>query len=77
MSCVAGGAETLGPGGNFAVESVAIFAWNGWQLSCGIGGNFAVEYAHDQHGLHTAQIADLLALDPRTVAYWLTQDHYR
>jgi len=43
MSCVAGGAETLGPGGYFAMESVATFTWNQWQLCRGIDGNFRVE----------------------------------
>ena len=32
---------------------------------------------HDHDGLHISQIASSLALDPRTVAYWLAQDHYR
>ena len=32
-------------GGNFAMDSVATFAWNGWQLCRGMGGNFRVEYA--------------------------------
>ena len=36
-----------------------------------------IKQLHDQDGLHVWQIADILALDPRTVAYWLTQDHYR
>jgi hypothetical protein len=31
--------------GNFAMESVASFAWNRWQLSYGTGGNFRAEYA--------------------------------
>jgi hypothetical protein len=43
MICVAGGAEALRLGGNFAVESVAALPWNQWQLSCGISGNFHVE----------------------------------
>jgi hypothetical protein len=33
-------------GGSFAVESVAAFAWNGWQASSGISGNLGLEYAH-------------------------------
>ena len=32
-------------GGSFAVESVAAFAWNGWQASSGISGSFGLEYA--------------------------------
>ena len=34
-------------GGSFAVESVAAFAWNGWQASSGISGNLGLEYALD------------------------------
>ncbi|MET4028467.1 hypothetical protein ABIE59_004018, partial [Marinobacter sp. MBR-99] len=30
---------------SFAVESVAAFAWNGWQASSGISGNLGLEYA--------------------------------
>jgi hypothetical protein len=36
-----------------------------------------IQQLHHQEGLHVAQIAAALALDPRTVAYWLAQDHYR
>jgi transposase/DUF971 family protein len=32
---------------------------------------------HDHQGLSAAQIAGAMALDPRTVAYWLRQDRYR
>jgi len=32
-------------GGSVAVESVAAFAWNGWQASTGISGNLGLEYA--------------------------------
>ncbi len=32
---------------------------------------------HHHHGLNAAQIARELALDPRTVTYWLRQDHFR
>ena len=32
---------------------------------------------HAHQGLNTSQIAKELALDPRTVAYWLAQDHFR
>ncbi|MBM3226797.1 MAG: IS21 family transposase, partial [Candidatus Tectomicrobia bacterium] len=28
-------------------------------------------------GLNVAQIARELTLDPRTVAYWMAQDHFR
>jgi len=35
-------------GGSFAVESVAAFAWNGWQASSGISGNLGLEYARPQ-----------------------------
>jgi len=30
-----------------------------------------------QQGLHASQIANALALDPRTVAYWLAQEPFR
>jgi transposase len=36
-----------------------------------------IKHLHEQEGLHVSQIASALALDPRTVAYWLAQDHYR
>jgi len=36
-----------------------------------------IKQLHHQDGLHVSQIADLLALDARTVAYWLDQEHYR
>ena len=32
-----------------------------------------IKHLHEQQGLSAAQIAATLALDPRTVAYWLTQ----
>ena len=32
---------------------------------------------HQHRGLHAAQIAETLALDPRTVAYWLGQERFR
>ena len=32
---------------------------------------------HEQKGLNAAQIARELELDPRTVAYWLSQKKYR
>jgi len=36
-------------GGSVAVESVAAFAWNGWQASTGISGNLGLEYAGGHH----------------------------
>ena len=38
-------AQATCQGGSFAVESVAAFAWNGWQASPGISGNLGLEYA--------------------------------
>jgi transposase/DUF971 family protein len=32
---------------------------------------------HEHQGLSAAQIADAIALDPRTVAYWLRQERFR
>jgi transposase len=32
---------------------------------------------HVRQGLNASQIAKALALDPRTVSYWLAQDHFR
>src|SRR5207245_2588984 len=32
---------------------------------------------HERQGLNASQIAKEVTLDPRTVAYWLTQDHFR
>jgi len=40
-----GADQTTCRGGSFAVESVAAFAWNGWQASSGISGNLGLEYA--------------------------------
>jgi len=37
-------------GGSVAVESVAAFAWNGWQASSGISGNLGLEYAAPSFG---------------------------
>jgi len=42
-------------GGSFAVESVAAFAWNGWQASSGISGNLGLEYALWNLSLFTNQ----------------------
>lgn len=32
---------------------------------------------HEHQGLNASQIAHALALDPRTVAYWLHQERFR
>jgi len=34
-------------------------------------------HLHAHQGLNASQIARELALAPRTVAYWLAQDHFR
>jgi len=36
-----------------------------------------IKHLHEQQGLHASQIAMELALDPRTVSYWLDQEHFR
>jgi len=36
-----------------------------------------IKHLHEQQGLSAAQIAATLSLDPRTVAYWLTQERFR
>jgi hypothetical protein len=36
-----------------------------------------IKHLHAQQGLKAAQIAKALTLDPRTVAYWLAQEHFR
>lgn len=36
-----------------------------------------LKHLHAHQGLNAAQIARALTLDPRTVAYWLTQEHFR
>jgi transposase len=36
-----------------------------------------IKHLHAQQGLNTSQIARELSLDPRTVSYWLAQDHFR
>ena len=36
-----------------------------------------IKHLQAHQGLNAAQIARELALDPRTVAYWLAQDHFR
>lgn len=36
-----------------------------------------IQHLHAHQGLNASQIARALTLDPRTVAYWLTQEHFR
>ena len=36
-----------------------------------------IKHLHAHQGLNASQIARHLSLDPRTVAYWLTQEHFR
>jgi transposase len=36
-----------------------------------------IKALHEHHGLHVAQIANALSLDPRTVTYWLAQERFR
>ena len=36
-----------------------------------------IKHLHAHQGLNVTQIARELTLDPRTVAYWLAQDHFR
>jgi hypothetical protein len=36
-----------------------------------------IKHLHEQQGLNASQIANELALDPRTVAYWLAQEPFR
>ena len=36
-----------------------------------------IKHLSAHQGLNAAQIARELTLDPRTVAYWLTQEHFR
>ena len=36
-----------------------------------------IKHLHAHQGLSASQIAKELALDPRTVAYWLAQEHFR
>lgn len=36
-----------------------------------------MKHLHEQQGLSASQIAATLALDPRTVAFWLTQERFR
>jgi transposase len=35
-----------------------------------------IKHLHQHQGLNASQIAKELSLDPRTVSYWLTQDHF-
>ena len=36
-----------------------------------------IKHLHGPQGLNAAQVAHDLALDPRTVSYWLAQEHCR
>ena len=36
-----------------------------------------IKHLHVHEGLNTSQIAQTLTLDPRTVTYWLAQEHFR
>jgi transposase len=36
-----------------------------------------IKHLAEHQGLHASQIAEALDLDPRTVVYWLTQEHFR
>lgn len=36
-----------------------------------------IKHLSQEQGLNISQIAQQLALDPRTVSYWLTQEHFR
>ena len=36
-----------------------------------------IKHLHAHQGLHISQIARELSLAPRTVSYWLAQDHFR
>jgi transposase len=36
-----------------------------------------IKHLYEQQGLSASQIAATLSLDPRTVAYWLTQERFR
>ena len=36
-----------------------------------------IKHLHTHQGLNASQIANELGLDPRTVAYWLAQEHFR
>jgi transposase len=36
-----------------------------------------IKHLHAHQGLSASQIAKALALDPRTVSYWLAQEHFR
>ena len=36
-----------------------------------------IKHLHEPQGLNASQIANELALDPRTVAYWLAQEPFR
>ncbi|MGX1203593.1 hypothetical protein, partial [Marinobacter sp. MBR-105] len=58
---------------SFAVESVAAFAWNGWQASSGISGNLGLEYALMIIPIAYVFIDDMLWEDPTVhdkIEYW-------
>src|SRR5207245_11709881 len=38
---------------------------------------YQIKHLHVHQGLSASQIAHELALDPRTVSYWLAQEHFR
>jgi hypothetical protein len=52
--------------GKFAMESVASFAWNQWQLSSGTGGNFRAEYASKARCLRDALNIGICTLEEMT-----------
>ena len=36
-----------------------------------------IKYLREHQGLNTSQIAQEVSLNPRTVSYWLAQEHFR
>jgi hypothetical protein len=36
-----------------------------------------IKHLHEHQGLNASQIAEALSRDPRTVSYWLDQEHFR
>jgi len=36
-----------------------------------------IKYLYEDQGLNASQIARAMSLDPRTVTYWLAQEHFR
>ena len=53
------------------MESVAAFAWNGWQASSGISGNLGLEYANEPEVrlLPSSLIKSTLASTPLPVPF--------